>query len=252
MANEIKKGARKAGQTIGRKGKATSGFIQAGSAITKRTSKQTNQAKPGAPKVSTYKEYLDMTPNEVAKLKTSELRGVVARLNKVEGKRLKNLEKYGFGEGGYNIQAYRDLTEAGGKTKASKDMTRNELLHEYKRAKAFLTSETGSVQGAKNFLKGIQNIVGADEPLSKDQITMLYDIYHKYEDSGAMNFYKKGEKKSAGYQEALNVQRGIYDKIKAGMSEDDILVDLGILSETENNAIQDTSDDYNFTGYHHP
>lgn len=235
------KGVKKFGTTVGKNDKLTSGLIKAGTAVTKRTTKQTNQAKPGAPKVSSYKEYLDYTPTEVSKLKKDELRGVVARLNKIEKKRLKNLEKYG-----YNSAAMRGLEDTGGTTKAARDMTRNELLHEYKRAKAFLTAETSTVAGAKNFVKGIQNMVGADRPLTSDEVSRMYGLLDKYKESGAIGFYQKGDKKSAGYVTSQATQRDIFSMMESGMSDEDILMNLGVMSRSDYEAMQDTSDDFNW------
>lgn len=199
------------------------------------------------PKVSSYKEYLDMTPQAVSKLTTSELRGVVARLNKVESKLIKNLEKYG-----YNTQAIRGIMDTGGKTKASTDMTRQELLHEYKRAKSFLTSETSTVAGSKKFVKGIQEFVGADEPLSTEEVNRMYSILDKYKESGAIGFYKKGDKKSAGYVTSQATQRDIYDMMRSGQSDDEILMSLGVTSRSDYEAMQDTSTDFEWIGRHHP
>lgn len=238
---ELKRGVKQLGKTIGKTDKLTSGLIKAATASTKKTTKQDNQKKPGAPKVASYKEYLDMSPTEVSKLKKEELRGVVARLNKIESKRLKNLEKYG-----YNTAAVRGITDTGGKTKASTDMTRQELLHEYKRAKSFLQSETSTVAGAKRFVKGIQEMVGADRPLTSEEVSRMYDILDKYKESGAIGFYKKGDKKSAGYVTSQATQRDIYEMMQAGKSDDEILVDLGVMSRSDYEAMQDTSTDFNW------
>ena len=88
MANEVKKAVSKAGRTLGRQDNLTKALIKAGSNIEKR--------KSAIKDVSSYKDYLNLDPGTVSKLKTSELRTVVARLNKVESKRLKILEKYGY------------------------------------------------------------------------------------------------------------------------------------------------------------
>ena len=233
MANEVKKGVKKAGQTIGKKGKATSGLIQAGTAIGKAA--------------KSYKDLLDLTPEQVSKLNTGELRSVVARLNKVESKRLKNLEKYG-----YNTQAIQAIEAGGGKTSAGRGLSRNELLHEYKRAKAFLQSETSTVAGSKKFISGIQEMIGADTEPTKEDIGRLYDLLHKYEESGAIGFYEKGNKKSAGYVRSQNAQKQIWQMMQSDKTDDEILTELGIMSRTEYEAGQDTSDDFTWIGEHNP
>lgn len=239
MASEVKKALNKAGRTVGRQDKLTRALIKAGSNVEKR--------KEVVKSVSSYKEYLQLDPGTVSKLKTDELRTVVARLNKIEAKRVKNLEKYG-----YNTQAVRGLEDTGGKTKASRSMTRQELLHEYKRAKSFLQSETSTVAGARKFSKGIEVMTGADRKLTPEEVGRLYDILDKYKESGAIGFYKKGDKKSSGYQSSQATQKDILQMMDAGKSDEEILSELGVMSRTEYEAMQDTSTDFNWIGSHRP
>lgn len=194
-----------------------------------------------------YKDFLDLTPKQVTKLKTDELRAVVARLNKIEKKRVSNLEKHGL-----NSAALRGLTDTGGVTKAGRDLNRQELLHEYKRAKAFLTSDTGTVKGAREFVKGVSEFAGANREMTPEEINRLYSILDKYKESGAIGFYKKGDKKSAGYVNSQATQQDIFEMMAKGQSDDEILNNLGIMSRTDYEAMQDTSDNFNWIGAHHP
>lgn len=228
---DIKKAVSKAGRTVGRSDNLTRALIKAGSNLQSRQSALKN--------VKTYKEYLDLSPETVSKLSRDELRSVVAKLNKIESKRLKNLEKYG-----YNTQAVRGIQDTGGKTKASKDMTRQQLLHEYKRAKSFLESETSTVSGARQFVSGIQDQLGADREPTTEEIRRAYDLLDKYKESGAVGFYKKGDKKSAGYTTSMATQRDIWDMMESGMSDDEILSNLGVMSRTDYEAMQDTSEEF--------
>lgn len=242
MANkksELNKAISKAGKTVGRQDNLTKALIKAGSHKMKKDAKNSTV---------TYRDFLDMSPQAINKLTKEELRAVVARLNKVESKRVKNLEKYG-----YNTQAVRALNEAGGKTKASRDMTRQELLHEYKRAKAFLMSETSTIAGSKSFLSDIASRVGAERELSNDEITRLYDLVDKHKDEAqALLAYTKGNSKSVEYQYSVKVQKKVWELMDEGKSDDEILTELNIMSRTEYEARQDTSTDYNFRGYHRP
>lgn len=242
MANrksETSKAVSKAGRTIGRQDNLTRALIKAGG------HKNTKSAQNST---ISYKDFLDITPQAINKLSTEELRAVVARLNKVESKRVKNLEKYGL-----NTQAVRALNDAGGITRASRDMTRQQLLHEYKRAKSFLLSETSTVAGAKSFLTDISDRVGADRPLSKDEIERLYDIVNRHkEETQSLLAYVKGNSKAVEYKYSLKVQNKVWDMMDAGASDDEILKELNIMSEAEYNARQDTSDEYNFRGKYHP
>lgn len=237
-SKQIKKAVSKAGRTVGKQDNLTRALIKAGSYKPKKSAKNTTV---------TYKDFLNMSPSAVNKLTKDELRSVVARLNKVESKRINNLNKYG-----YNSAAVRALEDTGGKTKASKDMTRQELLHEYKRAKAFLLSETSTIKGAEKFYQGIQSMVGADRELSASEVSRLYNILDKYKESGAIGFYKKGDKKSAGYTSSQATQRDIFDMMESGLSDDDILINLGVMSRTDYEARQDTSTDFGWSGFHHP
>lgn len=198
-------------------------------------------------KVTSYKDFLKMTPQEVSSLTRGQLSSVVARLNKVESKRLKNLEKYE-----YNSSAVRGLTDTGGKTSARRSMTRQELLHEYKRAKSFLEADTSTVKGAKKFYQGLSESLGADRELSSEEISRAYGILDKYKESGAVGFYKKGDKKSAGYIQSQATQKDIFAMMEQGMSDDEILEQLGVMSRTEYEAMQDTTTDFQWTGDHNP
>lgn len=230
---DIKKAVSKAGRTVGRSDNLTRALIKAGSNLQSRQS--------ALKSVKTYKEYLDLAPETVSKLSRDELRSVVARLNKVEAKRIRNIEKMG-GHG----QALNALEGTGGKTKASKDMTRQQLLHEYKRAKAFLMADTSTVAGVREYLTRIEGNLGAKRRLTKDEIKRAYDLLRRYEESGAVAFYEKGSKKSVGYQQSLDVQKDIWRMIdQENKSDDEILAELGVMSRTEAEARQDTSDDYN-------
>lgn len=194
-----------------------------------------------------YKDFIDLTPGQVSKLKVNELRSVVARLNRIEKKRLANLDKYG-----YNSAAVRGIYDTGGLTKASRDMTRQELLHEYKRAKAFLTSETGTVKGARAFIQGVSKMAGSDRELTPEEISRMYSILDKYKESGAIGFYKKGDKKSAGYMSSQATQADIFEMMEQGQTDEEILANLGIMSRTDYEAMQDTSDNFQWIGSHHP
>ena len=239
MASDIKKAVSKAGRTVGRQDQLTRALIKAGSNVDKR--------KEAIKDVHTYKEYLQLDPGTVSKLRTDELRTVVVKLNKVESKRIKNLEKHG-----YNTQAVRGLEDTGGKTKASRDMTRQELLHEYKRAKSFLQSETSTVAGARKFAKGIEVMTGAERKLTAEEVGRLYGILDKFKESGAIGFYKKGDKKSSGYQTSQATQKDILQMMESGQSDEEILSNLGVMSRTEYESMQDTIQDFNWIGSHRP
>ncbi len=243
--NNGKKALQRGARQIAKSDPITRGGIKA----IKRVQKENKPSKRPADikDVRSYKEYMQLTPMDVNKLKKDELRSVVARLNRVEKKRLANLEKHG-----YNSAAVRGIYDSGGVTKAAKDMSRQELLHEYKRAKAFLMSETGTVKGARQFVQGVSQMAGADRELTPDEINRLYGILDKYKESGAIGFYKKGDKKSAGYVTSQATQRDIFDMMESGQSDDEILSNLGVMSRTEYEAMQDTSDNFNWIGSHHP
>ena len=237
--SDLKTATARAGIAIGSQDKLTRALIKAGSPKVKKNAKNSTIS---------YKDFLDMSPKAVSHLTTEELRAVVARLNKVESKRVKNLEKQG-----YNTQALRALEETGGLTRAGRDMTRQQLLHEYKRAKSFLLSETSTVKGSKSFLEGISERLGSDREPTKEEISRLYDIVDKHkEEVPSLLAYAKGNKNATGYQYSLQVQNKVWDLMDQGKSDDEILHELHLMSETELNARQDTSDDFNFSGYHHP
>lgn len=243
---DVKKAVSKAGQTLGHNTNLSKGLASA-------VNRATKTPKTSIKDVKSYKEYLDMTPQAINKLSRDDLRTVVARLNKVESKRIKNLEKYGA-----HGQALRGLEETGGRTRAAKDMTRQQLLHEYKRAKSFLMAETSTVSGAMKYVGGIQEQLGATRPLTKDEIKRAFDLLHKYEESGAIGFYQKGDKKSAGYTTSMASQKDIFKKMNEYSdvtgklkTDDEILAELGVLDKKAYEAQQDTSKEYRRL-FHHP
>lgn len=208
--------------------------------------------------MSSYKDLLSMTPQEVSSLNKRELSKVVAQLNRIEHKRIQNLEKRGL-----EAPALTTLKSSGGRTKAGREMNLNELRNEYKRAKSFLQSETSTVKGATKFYKGIYENVGGEkgtgqtysewkQSIDTTTIGRIYSILNKAKEVGIIDYYKKGSKKSAGYKQSFNAQRDIAKYINEGLSDDEILTKLGMESESDYASKQDTSEDYQWTGNYRP
>lgn len=208
--------------------------------------------------MASYKDLLSMTPQEVQALNKAELSKVVAQLNRIEHKRITNLEKYGL-EG----PALTTLKGAGGQTRAGRNMSINELRSEYKRAKSFLQSETSTVQGARNFYKGIYENVGGKKgtgqsysewkkTVNSDEIGRVYSVLNKAKEAGYIDYYKKGSKGSAGYKQSFDAQRDIFKYINEGLDDDEILIRLGAESEADYEARQDTSTDFKWGGDYRP
>ena len=216
-----------------------SNVLKKGKDPLKHKDKFTSQVISAGKRAKSYKDLINMDPGDVMKMSTGDLRSVVARLNRIETKRVNNLEKYG-----YNTQAIRALKETGGKTVAAKDMSRNQLLHEYSRAKAFLSAETSTVSGSAKFYKGIKERVGANRYLSDQEIEQLYDILDKFMETKAIQFYKKGASQSQGYSESVGAQKKIWELMAQGKNEDEILLELGELDLTAYAAQQDTSENF--------
>lgn len=208
--------------------------------------------------MASYKDLLSMTPQEVQALNKAELSKVVAQLNRIEHKRITNLEKYGL-EG----PALTTLKSAGGQTRAGRDMSINELRSEYKRAKSFLQSETSTVQGAKNFYKGIYENIGGQKStgqsykewkatISGDDIGRIYSVLNKAKEAGYIDYYKKGNKGSAGYKQSYDAQKDIFKYINEGLSDDEILIKLGAEADSDYESKQDTSTDFKWGGDYRP
>lgn len=208
--------------------------------------------------MASYKDLLSMTPEQVQSLNKAELSRVVAQLNRIEHKRIKNLEKYDL-----EAPALATLKGSGDQTRARRDMTVNDLRAEYKRAKSFLQSETSTVKGAKNFYKGIFENVGGEKATGQtyaewkktidgDTIGRVYSVLNRAKEAGIVDYYKKGDKKSAGYKQSFDAQKDIFKYVNEGLSDDEILLRLSAESDIDYEARQDTSTDFNWEGDYRP
>lgn len=121
----------------------------------------------------------NLTPKQIKAMSDAELRQVVSHMGKVANQRLK-----AFGDRGISSPATRAVEKKG--RFGARGKTRAQLITEYKRAKSFLTSETGTIKGYKKFQKRISdafNKHGVDikgETLQEteetiDSLTKIYD-----------------------------------------------------------------------------
>lgn len=90
----------------------------------------------------------NLTPKQIKAMSDKELMKTVSHMGKVANQRLK-----AFGDRGLSSPATRAALKKG--RFGAKGKNRAQLLTEYKRAKSFLTSETGTIRGYKGFQKKI-------------------------------------------------------------------------------------------------
>ena len=97
----------------------------------------------------TTKELLNLDPDAINRMSRKELAKVVSQMATTANKRLQRLSKTAIGQlsPAYTRAQSRAYTTAKGGRYGTKGKTLNQLRNEYKAAKSFLESKTGSVKG---------------------------------------------------------------------------------------------------------
>lgn len=132
-----------------------------------------------------YKQYLDLSAADIAKLSDQQLRGIVAKLNDTANKRISRLDKSGFGFASpsyrYRAENFDNIdfsipskpTKGSGKEKI--EGYRSELKNAYAEARNFLLNKTSSISGTMEYNKQYKDIysdiLGAplDDPKNLDK-----------------------------------------------------------------------------------
>lgn len=154
----------------------------------------------------TTQQLLNFTQRQLEKATEKELRKVVSTLRSTSRKRYERLENSGvyspsaeaLKAGGYNNFDYVLPSVAG--------MDKITLINEYKRYKAFLSSKTSTVSGARKSAKKkhdtIADITGvklSDEDTT--EVLLLYDEAKKSGVGGVLNYKKVMETTAEVYDE---------------------------------------------------
>lgn len=128
-------------------------------------------------RISKVKEYINLSATDFSKLNEKQLRHVVQTLADAGNKRIKRMQSVGLKSPALNYLEH----SKGGTKLTTKGKKLNQLRAEYIRAKNFLNAETGSVRGARQFIKN--SVKGFYEKSGiKMSVDDFQDIMSIYED----------------------------------------------------------------------
>ena len=141
-------------------------------------------------------DILDIDLDTFNNLNEKELRALTSRLVSAGNKRIRRLEKHDI-----NSPAMQSLgNEKKFSTKLSKDTSKqqrvNKLRAEFSRARSFLTSETSTISGYKQFNKRTIRRIAQQLNMSekvvekKLDVNRLYDLLHKAQSQGLISSYQ--------------------------------------------------------------
>lgn len=142
----------------------------------------------------TILEILDIDLDAFNKLNESELRAITSRLVSAGNKRIRRLEKHNI-----NAPALQGLgKEKRFTTKLQKGTPKqqrvNKLRAEFSRARSFLTSETSTIKGYKNFQERTYERIHKETNIPKDFLrkhgNKLFDLLHKAQQKGIVSSYR--------------------------------------------------------------
>lgn len=160
----------------------------------------------------TISDILDIDLDQFNRLGESDLRHITSRLVSASNKRIRRLEKNNL-----NTPAYQQLGEAKAfSTKLPKSISRqqrvNRLRNEFARARSFLTSETSTMKGYKDFVDRTESRLASELGIpksdvhSKLDVNRLFDVLHEAQKQGLVNAYR-------GSKGSLQARNAITDKL---------------------------------------
>lgn len=166
-----------------------------------------------------YKDYLNLTSDDLAALSTDQLKGIVSKLNDVANKKMQRLEASGLGP---MSPAFRGNMNKPFKSLRGKDLDRADVKAEYLRARQFINAKTSTIQGTiehnKAFDKQFEKIIGRgiDDPENFDKRYKKKKVLKKPVKKKLSDFWNK-------YHQWKEIQQKEHpDKVKGGTNEEDV------------------------------
>lgn len=135
--------------------------------------------------MATYKDYLNMSLDELNALNTKEMRKATRVLADVANKRLVNIEKKGLKDYSpaynYIMSEYEDDKRKSLRTGkfSTKGMNRNALYSEFTRAKDFINAKTSTVKGAVQYEKEFHERFGNPSKAKMKKFSKLEHEFRK-------------------------------------------------------------------------
>lgn len=108
--------------------------------------------------MATYKNLLNLTPKELGRMSTPELRKVTAALTKAANQKIRRLESAGVDE---MSSAYQSVSARAGGKFSTRGKNRQQLLNTFKGSRAFLEMKTSTVRGTRAVKKAVYDRIGA-------------------------------------------------------------------------------------------
>lgn len=166
-----------------------------------------------------YKEFLNLTSDDLAALSTDQLKGIVSKLNDVANKKMQRLEASGLGA---MSPAFRANENKPFKSIRGKDLDRADVKAEYLRARQFINAKTSTIQGTidhnKAFDSQFKKIIGRgiDDPENFDKRYKKKKVLKKPVKKKLSDFWDK-------YHQWKEIQEKEHpDKAKGGTNEEDV------------------------------
>ena len=166
-----------------------------------------------------YKDFLNLTSDDIAALSTDQLKGIVSKLNDVANKKMQRLEASGLGA---MSPAFRANENKPFKSLRGKDLERADVKAEYLRARQFINAKTSTIQGTiehnKAFDSQFEKIIGRgiDDPENFDKRYKKEKVLKKPVKKRLSDFWDK-------YHEWKEIQQKEHpDKAKGGTNEEDV------------------------------
>lgn len=153
-----------------------------------------------------YKQYMNMTAQEVAKMTEKEMRSAVRSMQKVVGSRMSRL-----GELDHRSPAARWMRKHGGISTAGKDL--NQLRAEFRAARNFLQAKTSTVTGYKSMMSQFTKALNeAGIPVNKGQAAEIFD---------AIDTLKEKDPKAQGRDMKYTIAEAMSEIAEDDLTKDD-------------------------------
>lgn len=128
-----------------------------------------------------YKKYLEADYDEIVELTEDELRSILRSATQAANYRIRQLERFGYGEYSEAYRAAMEGTALGkGKFTSSGKTTKIKLRKEVNRALSFLRSPTSELSGAEKRREWYLERFGIDNP---DELKPFFKLYHQLVDA---------------------------------------------------------------------
>lgn len=151
------------------------------------------------------KDIMNIDLNTFNKLTEKELRQITSRLVSAGNKRIRRLAEHEINSPAMQSLGNQKFFSIKLEKNIGKQQRVNKLRSEFARARNFLTSETSTIKGYKEFTERTYERIEKETGISRDQLgrigNRLFDTLHKAQSMGLVSSYRG----SKGSMQARNV-----------------------------------------------